>query len=154
MGPVGVVSSISATAQKTTLAASPEGSSWQHVQGLPTGASINVRARTGHEVCNLKSVDADTLTCTHGKDFTFQRSDILSIKIPHRGRSALIGAAIGGGVRSGIGFAAGTGGKDHFFGPNFLRGAMIAIGAVFGGLVGGATGALTDFSHSTVYKAP
>jgi hypothetical protein len=67
----------------------------------------------------------------------------LSIKIPHRGRSALIGAAIGGGVGSGISFAAGTNGKDTFFGPNFPRGAMTAIGAHFGGVVGGATDALT-----------
>jgi len=142
------------TAQQPTPTAPSEGSNWQHVQALPTGASIKVKARTGQEVCKLKSADADTLTCTHGKDFTFQRSDIVSIKIPHRGRSALIGAAIGGGVGTGIGFAAGTTGKDTFFGRNFLRGAMTAIGAVFGGVVGGATGALTDFSHSTVYKAP
>lgn len=141
-------------AQQTTPTALPEGSNWQHVQALPSGASINVKARTAHEVCKLKSVDADSLTCTHGKDLTFQRSDILSIRIPHRGRSALIGAAIGGGVGTGIGFAAGTNGsKDTFFGPNFLRGAITAIGAVFGGVVGGTTGALTDFSRSTVYKA-
>ena len=66
-----LVPSTSATAQKITLAAPPEGSSWQHVQALPTGASINVRARTGHEACNLKSVDADTLTCAHRKGPTF-----------------------------------------------------------------------------------
>ncbi len=148
-----LVPSLCAAAQQTAPPAPPEGSNWQHVQALPPGASINVIARSSHEICKLKSVDADTLTCTHGRDFTFQRSDIVSIKLPHRGRSALIGAAIGGGVGTGIGFAAGTSGKDTFFGPNFLRGAMTAIGAVFGGVVGGTTGALTDFSRSTVYKA-
>ena len=130
------------------------GFSLEEIAQLRKVSIAKVKARTGQEVCKLKGADADTLTCTHGRDFTFQRSYIVSIKISRRGRSALIGAAIGGSVGTGIGFAAGTTGKDTFFGPNFLRGAMTAIGADFGGVVGGATGALTDFSHSTMYNAP
>jgi hypothetical protein len=149
-----LVPAIGATAQQPAAAAPPEGSNWQHVQALPAGQSINVKARASSANCKLKSVDADTLTCTQNKDLIFQRADILTIKIPHRGRSALIGAAIGGGVGAGIGFAAGTNNNGGWFGPNFLRGAVTGIGAVFGGIVGGGTGAVTDFGRSTVYKAP
>lgn len=149
-----LASAICATAQQAATTAPPEGSNWQHVQALPAGTSINVEARSSHITCKLKSVDTDTLTCTQKKNLIFQRADILTIKIPHRGRSALIGTAIGGGVGAGIGFAAGTNNNGGWFGPNFLRGAVTGIGAVFGGIVGGGTGAVTDFSRSTVYKAP
>ena len=133
----------------------PAGSNWQHVQALPAGTSLNVKSRTSHLACKLKSVDADTLTCTHGKDLVFQRADILTIKIPHRGRSALIGAAVGGGTLAVIGFASATNNTPNsFFGPNFLRGPVTAVFGLGGGLIGAITGGLTDFTRSTVYKAP
>jgi len=91
------LTTLSASAQQTAQqpAQPSAGSNWQHVQMLPIGASINVKARTSQAACTLKSVDADSLTCTHGKDIVFQRADILTIKISRRGRSALIGTAIG-----------------------------------------------------------
>jgi hypothetical protein len=132
----------------------PAGSNWQRVQALPAGTSINVTARTSHLACKLKSVDADTLTCTHGKDAIFQRSEILSIKVPRRGRSTLVGLAIGGGAGAAIGFGAGTNNSNGFFGPNFMRGAVTAVFGVGGGIIGGLIGGTTDFTRSTVYKAP
>src|SRR5579859_7159230 len=76
----------------------PAGSNWQHVQVLPVGTAINVKARSGHASCNVKSVDANSLTCTGKKDMVYRRTDVLSIGISHRGRSTGIGAAVGGGV--------------------------------------------------------
>src|ERR1035441_6649794 len=70
------------------------GSNWQHVQVLPAGTSINVKARSSHASCKLKSVDADSLTCTDKKDIVFQRTDVVSIKISRRGRSTLVGLGI------------------------------------------------------------
>ena len=141
-------------AQQPAASVAPEGSNWQHVQALPLGTSTNVKARKSHLSCALKSVDADSLTCTHGKDTVFQRAEILTIKIPHRGRSTLVGLAIGGGAGAVIGFGVGTRSGDGFFGPNFLRGAVTAVFAIIGGAAGTAVGAGTDFTHSTVYKAP
>src|ERR1035437_4538396 len=147
---------LSAPAQQPTqqTVQPPAGSNWQHVQALPAGNSLNVNARTSHLACKLKSVDADTLTCTHGKDVVFQRSEILSIKIPRRGRSTLIGLAIGGGAGSAIGFGVGTNNSNGFFGPNFMRGAVTAVFGVVGGATGMLVGGITDFTKSTVYRAP
>jgi uncharacterized lipoprotein YajG len=78
---IAFLAALSAPAQ-TTAPAPPTGSSWQDVQALPVGASIQVKARHSHANCNLKAVDSNTLTCTHGKDVKFQRTDILTIKIP------------------------------------------------------------------------
>ena len=131
------------------------GSNWQHVQALPVGASVQVKARKSHTNCYVKSVDADSLTCTHGKDIVFERSEIRSIKIPHRGRSIGVGAAIGAGVGFGIGAgaAAATDNGGWFSGGGWdaLSGA---VAGVLGAAIGTVTGGLTDFTHSTVYKAP
>ncbi len=97
--------------------APPEGSNWQHVQALPLGTSINVKVRKSHVSCTLKSVDADSLTCIHGKDIVFERTEIKSITIQRRGRSTLIGAGIGGAALAIAGFAGTTGHSD----VNFLR---------------------------------
>jgi hypothetical protein len=138
-------------AQQTTSPTS--GTGWQKVQMLPAGANINVKTRTGHASCKLKSVDADSLTCTHGKDFTFQRTDIVNIRIPHRGRSTLIGLAAGGGVGAIIGAAATHGSPCNQF--CFISSADVALATgLAGGVVGAVVGVTTDFTRSTVYKAP
>jgi hypothetical protein len=134
--------------QPAAPAPPPAGSNWQRVQALPVGQSIDVTAKASHANCKLKSVDADTLTCTQRKDIVFQRADILSVKVPRRGRSALIGTAIGAGAGAVFGFASGRNGS---FVP---RGLGAAIFGVVGAPIGAAIGALTDFNHSTVYKAP
>jgi hypothetical protein len=145
--------------QPAAPAQPPAGSNWQHVQALPVGQSINVTAKASHASCKLKSVDSDSLTCTHGKDIVFQRADIVSIKVPRRGRSTLIAMGIGAGAGAVVGAA--TSGcsateKNSFLGcfltPTRPQGA--AIGAVLFGAIGAPIGALTDFAKSTIYKAP
>jgi len=127
------------------------GSNWQHVQALPEGTSIRVKSRNSSAVCNLKSVDADSLTCVHGigKDIVFQRVEIQSIKIHHRARSAAVGAGIGfvAGVSTGYGLFKAEGGGSW--------GGLISTGAGVGfGVIGAVIGVATDFTHSTVYKGP
>jgi hypothetical protein len=149
--------SIHAQQPSSTAAPPPAGSNWQHVQALPVGTSINVKAKASHAACKLKSVDADTLTCTHGKDLIFQRTDIVNIKVPHRGRSTLVGLAVGGGIGAVIGVASGSSScnsSQAFCFNLFSRGDLAAIGGVSLGAVGALVGGLTDFSRSTVYKAP
>jgi hypothetical protein len=156
-----LVPALSSPAQQPAQqpASPPAGSNWQHVQALPVGASINVKARKSHAGCKLKSVDADSLTCTHGKDLVFQRTDILSVKIPRRGRSTLIAMGVGAGVGAIVGAATSgcsTAEKNSWFGcfltPTRPQGA--AIGALVFGLIATPVGALTDFTRSTVYTAP
>ena len=132
----------------------PQGSNWQHVEALPVGASIVVKTRASNASCTLKTVDADTLTCTHKKDTVFQRTEILSIKIPRRGRSTLIAIGIGAGVGAGAAAAASscnTARGDSCF---FTRSESAAFGAALFGFIGAPIGYFTDFTRSTVYKAP
>ena len=116
-----------------------------------------VHARKSHANCTLTNVDADTLTCVQKKYLTFQRADILKIEIPRRGRSALIGLGIGGGIGVVVGAASGCSSEEKnsawgcFLTPTRAQGAAIA-GVVFGG-IGAAIGAATDIGRSTVYTA-
>jgi hypothetical protein len=134
----------------------PAGSNWQHVQALPIGQSINIKARKSHAGCKLKSVDTDSLTCTQGKDLVFQRADIVTIKISRHPRSTLVGLGLGAGIGALIGAATGS---PSCSGQTFCldilnRSALAAIGAVGVGAVGAIIGVSTDFTRSTVYKAP
>ena len=95
-------------------------------------------------------VDADTLTCTHGKDIVFQRKDISTVKLPHPVRSALVGTAIGAGVGAGIGALAGRNGKDVLG----SRGGLAILFAIPGAIIGLIIGATKNYSYSTVYEAP
>jgi hypothetical protein len=136
----------------------PEGANWKHVQALPPNTRIDIKAQGRHESCSLVGVDDESLQCTRKPGSssvdTFLKGEIKSIKLPKRGRSALIGAAVGGTALGVAGFVSTTSSSDGFFGPNFLRGPTTAVGALGGALIGGSIGALTDFSKSTVYKVP
>jgi hypothetical protein len=148
-----------ATAQQPTASTPPAGSNWQHVEALPVGAYIAVKARKSHLNCKLKSVTDDSLTCAQGKDTVFQREDILTIKIPRRGRSTLIATGVGAGVGAIVGAAStgcSTAERNSFLGcfltPTRPQGA--AVGAVLFGAIGAPIGFFTDFAKSTIYKAP
>jgi hypothetical protein len=122
---------------------------------LPTGTSIYVYTRGRHKRCEFASADAGTLTCIRGKRVTFQRTEIASIKLAHRGRSSLVGLAVGVGGGIGIGSAiplAHPGGPLNF--EPLARALLVGIGAASGTIGGSLAGYLTDFTRSTVYKAP
>jgi len=126
------------------------------VQALPPGTSLHINGKP-HTTCVFASADADSITCTKsGKTptVTYPRAGISSIKLTHRGRSTLVGLGIGAGAGAIVGFATGSSPNDGFFGPNFLRGAVTAAGALIGGAIGTPVGYFTDFTAgSPIYKA-
>ena len=132
----------------------PAGSDWRYVQALPVGTSVYVNAKTRHKACKLRSVDADSFTCFGvGKDAVFQRAEIKTIKIAHRVRSTLVATVPGDAMIVGgaVGLAA-----DHGcagIACNLLPGAVL-LGGVAVAAIGAPIGALTDFTRSTVYRAP
>ena len=128
----------------------PAGSNWQHVQALPVGTKIYVNANDQTATCKLISVDDGTLTCTHGKATTFQRSEIKSVKIPRHAVSTAILAGAGAGV--GVGVVAATSNSIGFGG--WAKGSVYAGGAGVGAVLFGSIGYFTDFARSTIYKAP
>ena len=126
--------------------AAPEGSNWQHIQALPAGTTVHVKARTASASCALKAVDADSLTCMRGKDITFQRTEIRSIRISRRTRSTLVGTAIGVGVGVAVGAA-----LSQSLWTKKSKG--IPVGVAIFTPIGLAIGAATDFTRETVYRA-
>jgi hypothetical protein len=124
------------------------------VESLPAGTTLFVNAKGGHKACKLKSATADMLTCAGtGKDAVYPRAEVWTIKIGHRGRSALIGAIPGGVMvaAGGIGQATENCTGQFFCG---LGPAALELGGVGIGVIGAGVGALTDFSKSTIYTAP
>jgi hypothetical protein len=140
--------SLAATAQQQTTQPTPPpaGSNWQHVQALPAGTEVYLNAKSRHIVCTIKSTTADALTCTErAKDDIVARSEISSIKITRSGRSTLIGLGVGTGTGAVLG-AVGCRGD--------WQGGCAKVFGLILGLAGTVIGYTTDFSRSTVYKAP
>ena len=129
------------------------GSDWSRVQALPVGTGLHINGNP-HTTCTFASADADSITCTKSsKPVTYPRAGIKSIKLTHRGRSTLVGLGIGAGTGAVIGFAAGTS-KDSFWGDNAFRGAISAIFATMGAVVGIPVGYFSDFTAgSAIYKS-
>ena len=149
---------LSASAQAAAAPPPPAGSNWQNVQALPVGTSIQVsiqaKASTRHTVCTLTAVDADSLACDRNVRFNvqkvlFQRTEIRTVKLTRRGRSAVFGAAIGAGAGAVAGGIQGA--RSNYFA---VHGAFAMIYAFAGAFAGAPIGYLTDFSASTVYRAP
>lgn len=150
--PVLIAASLAASAQQP--AASPEGSNWARVQALPVQTYLHVNARTRHAICYLTSVDAENLSCLKDtgvghKALSFQRAEITSIKLARRGRSAVLGAAILGGAGAVAGAIQST--HSNYFA---VKGAWAMIYAFSGAFAGAPIGYLSDFTASTIYRAP
>ena len=143
---------LSASAQT----AQPSGDGWGRVEALASATSIRVKAK--HTVvCKFQAATADSLSClVSGKTDVqvFQFGDIKSVKIPHRGRSALIGAAPGAVLAAGSGIKKATEGcPNGTFFCGLGADILTAFGAVLA-VIGAAIGAATDFAATTVYKRP
>ena len=115
---------------------------------------MHINATHQHLLCQLKAVDADSISCTRNRGFgakvyTFQREQIRSIKLSRRMLSTLGGMGIGAGGGAIIG-AAVTNSRTTWF-----RGEVIAASMGIGGVAGGAIGYPSDFlAGPTVYRAP
>ncbi len=144
---------LTANAQSAT-APTPAGSNWQHVQALPIGTNIQVTASKRPIVCTLTAVAADSLACDHNYRFevhklVFQRAEIRTVKLTRRGRSAVLAAAIGAGAGATAGGIQGI--HSNYFA---VHGAFAMIYAFAGAFAGAPIGYFTDFSASTIYRAP
>ena len=152
--PMLVTSALLNASAQAAAAPPPAGSNWQNVQALPAGTSVEVQASKRHLACTLTAVDADTLACDRNYRFTiqkvvFQRAEIRTVKLTRRGRSAIFGAVIGAGAGAVAGGIQGA--HSNYFA---VHSAFATIYAFAGAFAGAPIGYLTDFSASTVYRAP
>jgi hypothetical protein len=129
------------------------GANWQRVQQLPLHTQIHVKADNKGRICSIDSVDDGHLSCSTGgvvktRHYTYQRSEIKSIKLPHYVRSTLLGTTIGAGAGAIIGFVGAKNASD----PS-SSGAAAGGAAVFFGVIGAVIGAVTDVTRGpTVYR--
>ena len=133
---------------------STQNSTWSGVQALPIDTSMHINATHQHLLCQLKTVDADSISCTRNRGFgakvyTFQREQIQSIKLARRTLSTLAGVGIGAGGGAIVGAAITTNPNSWF------RGDVIAATTGIGAVAGAAIGYPSDFlAGPTVYRAP
>lgn len=155
--PLGFAGLTAAPAQQATPAstpAAPAGSEWGHVLALPVGTSVHIQGHTSHALCALTAVDAESISCARDtgvghKALTFQRTDVKTIKLARRGRSAVLGGA----ALAGAGALAGgiQGARSNYFA---FKGAFALVYGFAGAFAGAPIGYITDFSASTIYRAP
>jgi hypothetical protein len=150
-------STAQAVPQAATLpeAQARPGRDWRVVEAVPAGTHLYVEAKAGHKSCTVKSVSADALTCGSGaKEVVYPRTEISTLKMSRRGRSALFGAIPGGVLIAAGGIGAAT---EKCGDQSILCGigpAILVAGGIAFAVVGATVGGLTDFGRSTIYKAP
>jgi len=139
---------LSATAQQVSPA--PGKSDWARVQSISPENDLRVKTPTASNYCELKSVDAETLTCTRdGQDLVFKRAEVKSVKVSHRMRSTWIGVGIGYLGTVLIGAAAYHGNYE-----SFQAGAVIWLLSLVVAGLGAIVGHFSDFTGHTVYQVP
>ncbi len=124
------------------------------MRALPVGTQVHISAATRHALCELTAVDEERIACSQDtgvgtRALTFARSEVRLIKLARRGRSAVLGASIGAGAGALAGGIEGA--RSNYFA---FKGAYALIYAFAGGFAGAPAGYLTDFSASTIYRAP
>jgi hypothetical protein len=150
--PALLASSLVASTQQPAPAP-PAGSNWAHVQALPPNTYLHVNAKKSHAICYLTAVDAESLSCSKDTgvghaQVSFQRSEITTIKLARRGRSAVLGGTILGGAGAIAGAVQGS--RSNYYA---VKGAWAMIYGFSGMFAGAPLGYLTDFSASTIYRA-
>lgn len=130
---------------------------WQRVQQLPLHTYVHVASDKMTRVCNVDSVDTESLTCSAGHmvnmaHYTFARSEIKSVKVTRYMVSTVGGAAIGAG--SGLLIGVGVAHSTQSF-PIVSNKAIWGIFSAAGGIAGALIGGPTDFLRGpTIYKRP
>ena len=136
------------TATQTTPNTPADRADWSRVQALKPGTKVLLNASTRHGSCIIQTVTADALTCASGTQAVVQRASVRVIKLPHRGRSALIGAVAAGGVGA---LAGATSINDGTYGF-VTRGQAAVIFAVPLAIIGALVGFFSDFARTTFYR--
>jgi Mn2+/Fe2+ NRAMP family transporter len=135
---------LSAAAQNTTIVAG-----WDRVVALPVRSQIYVYDRTTHKRCYLKSADAETLVCSNGGDLVYRRSEIVSIKLSHRVRSAWTAEGTAYAVLAVIAFSA-RNKTDNSLEAAAILGLVDLITLIAVPFLGHRW----DFMRTTIYTAP
>ena len=146
----------------TAVRAEGVAAGWQRVVQLKPGTSLHVKTISkGNTTCKLVSVDEAGLVCRHGSEdgLTIPRSEIRSIKMAHRGRSALtgllVGAGIGAGIGAGVEHATETPSTGWINFNGLARGILALAGGVIGGIAGAAISTPLDITAGApIYQAP
>jgi len=136
----------------TTLSASaqtaqPSAAGWARVQALAPGTAVHISAEHHLSgICQVKSVDADSLSCTDTR--VIQRADIRSVKLPRRAASAVVAGVVGLVAGNLIGIEA----SNHC---NTV-GCVVAFALVDVGVIVASIfiGLYTDFLGKTIYQKP
>jgi len=132
--------------QPAPAAAAPN-LNWERVEAIAPGQRMYVYA-----TCNFLKADATSLTCTRGlagAPLTFTEAEVKRVKITRRNRSAWIGLGIGGFTGDVIGAASVA--HDH---DSLESLAAETGGLLIGCVVGAVVGVVSDFTRTTVYRAP
>lgn len=138
-------------------------SGWNRVQQLPARTEVHIKADRKKVTCRVDAVTEDKLTCSStkgdgGSSFAFSRAEIKTVKLAHRGKSALggliVGAGVGAGAGAGIGAGINSGDKGSLAHVSGAKSAGVGAGAgaIVGALVGGAVGHSRDSFAPTIYR--
>jgi hypothetical protein len=127
---------------------------WDNLKSVPITTKLHVSADHMSKTCRLVSVDDEKLVCARGKNFTFLRENVKSVKRTRYLASTAAGLGIGIGAGAAIGFAVFHSTPNDFFGnlgPDIGRGFSIALGGIAGPAILGPTDA---FRGPTLYRRP
>lgn len=136
---------LTASASHTVLAQSRAGS-WDAVKAVYTDTKLEVKLMSGETIKGkmLDATDAALALTRDGKRVDVPRDQVMRVYVLGKSsvkRSALIGAAVGGGGGLGIGFGA-------FGNSDFTRSVIPAAGIVGAG-IGAGVGALLGLRRSS-----
>ncbi len=136
---------LTAAASQTALAQSGKGS-WDAVKAVYTDTKLEVKLTSGETVKGkmLDATDSTLALLQDGRRVDLPRDQVLRVYVQGKRsvkRSALIGAAVGGGGGLGLGFGA-------FGNSDFTRTAIPAAGIVGAG-IGAGVGALIGLRSSS-----
>lgn len=134
---------------------------WQSVSQLRPGDQVRVRLKSRDAIAgSFQAWTPDEVTVGGS---TAKRADVTKVERFRkggwsRGKTAAVGALIGGGAGAAIGVAAGGCGS-HGFGPCFTRGQVGAVMGGVGAVVGAVVGLViphrrTDVIYQMVTGAP
>ena len=130
---------------------------WERVQQLPTYTAVDIRKDKGKVLCLIESVIQDGLTCVKANSTSpvhLARTEIKSIRLQNKGRSAGIGFVLGAGIGAGAGAAilAPAGGPGQWFTHTETAEFGAAVGVIIGGVIGALVGRSRDDFGTLVYS--